>query len=94
MNGKCSQALLSKCRSDILSQSSKLRRFEQVDASRRGDIAESSGGCYAGSARGLGNDLSSMVYAGLRMLSEVQLLAVNLFKTSIGAHKLKYLDWL
>lgn len=84
LNEKYSQALLSECSSDILGQSGKLRGFEQVDASRRGDVAESSGGGHAGSARGLRNDLSPMVHTGLSMLSEVQLLAVNLFKTSIS----------
>lgn len=78
LNEKYSQALLSECSSDILGQSGQLRGFEQVDASRRGDIAESSGGCHAGSAWGLCNDLSSVVHTGLRMLSEVQLLAVDL----------------
>lgn len=78
LNEKYSQTLLSECSSDILGQSGKLRGFKQVDASRRGDIAESSGGCHAGSAWGLRNDLSSVVHTGLRVLSEVQLLAVDL----------------
>lgn len=84
LNEKYSQALLSECSSDILSQSSKLRRFEQVDASRGGDVAESSGGRHAGSAGGLGDDLSTVVDTGLSMLSEVQLLAVNLDITTSG----------
>lgn len=78
LNEKYSQALLSECSSDILGQSGKLRGFEQVDASRGGDIAESSGGRHAGSAWGLRDDLSSVVHTGLSMLSEVQLLTVNL----------------
>lgn len=78
LNEKYSQALLSECSSDILGQSGKLRGFEQVDASRRGDVAESSGGCHTGSAWGLCDDLSPVVHTGLSVLSEVQLLAVNL----------------
>lgn len=93
LNEKYSQTLLSECSSDILGQSGKLRGFKQVDASRRGDIAESSGGCHAGSAWGLRNDLSSVVHTGLRVLSEVQLLAVDLFKTSISPCYLKCLPW-
>lgn len=84
LNEKYSQALLSECSSDILGQGGKLRGFEQVDASRRGDVAESPRGCHAGSAWGLRDDLSPVVHTGLSMLSEVQLLAVNLFKTSIS----------
>lgn len=84
LNEKYSQALLSECSSDILGQSGKLRGFEQVDASRGGDIAESSGGRHAGSAWRLRDDLSSVVHTGLSMLSEVQLLTVNLFKTNIS----------
>lgn len=78
LNEKYSQALLSQSSSDILGQRGKLRGFEQVDASRRGDVAKSSGGCHAGSAWGLRDDLSPVVHTGLGMLSEVQLLAVNL----------------
>lgn len=84
LNERYSQALFSECGSDILGQGGKLGGFKQVDASRRGDVAESSGGSHAGSAWGLCNDLSPMVHTGLSMLSEVQLLAVNLFKTSIS----------
>lgn len=84
LTGKYSQALLSERSSDILGQSGKLRGFEQVDASRGRDVAESSGGCHAGSAWGLRDDLSPVVHTGFSMLSEVQLLAVNLFKTSIS----------
>lgn len=47
LDEKDSQALLSERRSDILSQSGQLRGFEQVDASRRGDIAESPGRRHA-----------------------------------------------
>lgn len=83
LNEKYSQALLSERCSDIFGQSGELRGFEQVDASRRGDVAESSGGRHAGSARGLRNDLSPVVHTGLSMLSEVQFLAVNLLKASI-----------
>lgn len=93
LNEKYSQTLLSECSSDIFGQSGKLRGFKQVDASRRGDIAESSGGCHAGSAWGLRNDLSSVVHTGLRVLSEVQLLAVDLFKISISPCYLKCLPW-
>lgn len=82
LNGRYSQALLSECGSDILSQSGELRGLKQVDASGRGDIAESSWRCHAGPARGLCNDLSPMVHTGLRMLSEVQLLAVDLDVTT------------
>lgn len=73
-----SQALLSECGSDVLGQGCKLRGLEQVDASGRGDVAEPPGGCHAGPARGLRDDLGPMVHTGLRVLSEVQLLAVNL----------------
>lgn len=81
-----SQALLSKRGSDILSQSGKLRGLQQVDTSRRGDVAESPRRCHARPAWGLCDDLSPMVYTGLCVLSEVQLLAVNLFKRSISLH--------
>lgn len=93
LNEKYSQALLSECSSDILRQSGKLRRFEQVDASGRGDVAEASGRCHAGSAGRLCDDLSPMVHTGLSMLSEVQLLAVNLFKTSTSSHSVKHIMW-
>lgn len=79
-----SQALLSKRGSDILSQSGKLRRLQQVDTSRRGDVAESPRRCHARPAWGLCDDLSPMVYTGLCVLSEVQLLAVNLHIASSG----------
>lgn len=91
LNERYSQALFSECGGDILGQGGKLGGFEQVDASRRGDVAESSGGSHTGSAWGLCNDLSPMVHTGLSMLSEVQLLAVNLFKTSISPRQHKYL---
>lgn len=84
LNEKYSQALLGECSSDVLSQSGKLRGFEQVDASRRGDVAKPPGGRHAGSAWGLGDDLSPVVHTGLSMLSEVQLLAVNLDITASG----------
>lgn len=84
LNERYSQALFSECGGDILGQGGKLGGFEQVDASRRGDVAESSGGSHTGSAWGLCNDLSPMVHTGLSMLSEVQLLAVNLDITTSG----------
>lgn len=84
LNEKYSQALLSECSSDILGQGGELRGFEQIDASRGGDVAESPRGRHAGSAWGLRDDLSPVVHTGLSMLSEVQLLTVNLDISTSG----------